>query len=267
LVIHQRAFLCSYLWVMSEDEIAGLLNTKYEQFHTSAFIDDDPVCIPHLFSMSQDIEIAGFFAATFAWGQRVTIINKCRELMELMDMSPYDFVINHTTGDLERFEHFKHRTFQFTDLKYFLKRLQEHYTANDSLESLFAKGTTMKERLTEFEKRFTASEGFEKRTGKHVATPARKSTCKRLNMYLRWMVRKDAIGVDFGIWNSISMAELQCPLDVHVERVGRALGLIKRKQRDWETVEELTNSLRKFDVNDPVKYDYALFGLGIMDKF
>lgn len=248
-------------------QIADLLNEKYEAFHTSAFIDDDPICIPHLFTKKQDVEIAGFFAATFAWGQRVTIINKCRELLGLMDMAPYDFIMQCKEADLVAFERFKHRTFKFTDLKYFIKRLQVHYGKHDSLETLFTHGATAKERLSHFESDFTSLPSFEKRTGKHIATPARKSTCKRLNMYLRWMVRKDAIGVDFGIWNGISSAELLCPLDVHVERVGRSLGLITRKQRDWETVEELTAALRKFDPKDPVKYDYALFGLGVMEKF
>lgn len=262
-------FFNGYLrhYMMDSDQIAALLNAKYEAFHTSAFVDDDPICIPHLFSAKQDIEIAGFFAATFAWGQRVTIINKCRELLERMDMAPFDFIKDATEADLQAFSTFKHRTFQFTDLQYFVKRLQAHYAQHDSLEVLFAKGHTAKERLTHFEKDFTSLSSFERRTGKHIATPARKSTCKRLNMYLRWMVRKDPVGVDLGIWDTISTAELQCPLDVHVERVGRSLGLIKRKQRDWETVEELTAALRKFDPQDPVKYDYALFGLGIMEKF
>lgn len=253
--------------MMESDQLAALLNEKYETFHTSAFVDDDPICIPHLFSKKQDIEIAGFFAATFAWGQRVTIINKCRELLERMDMAPFDFVQQHQPQDLKPFETFKHRTFQFTDLRYFLERLQMHYSKHPSLESLFSEGSTAKERLTHFEEDFTSLPSFEKRTGKHIATPARKSTCKRLNMYLRWMVRKDPMGVDLGIWDHMSSADLQCPLDVHVERVGRSLGLITRKQRDWETVEELTAALRKFDPQDPVKYDYALFGLGIMEKF
>lgn len=255
------------LTMLDTSQIAELLNEKYEAFHTSAFIDDDPICIPHLFTKKQDIEIAGFFAATFAWGQRVTIINKCRELLNLMDMAPFEFITQFTDSDLSVFKHFKHRTFQFTDLRYFVKRLQAHYLKNDSLETLFTQGDSTKERLSAFERDFTSLAEFEKRTGKHIATPARKSTCKRLNMYLRWMVRKDAIGVDFGIWNTIDTADLMCPLDVHVERVGRSLGLITRKQRDWQTVEELTLALKKFDSNDPVKYDYALFGLGVMEKF
>lgn len=252
---------------MTSEELHDLLEEKYLQFNTSAFIDDDPVCIPHKFSKKQDVEISAFFAATFAWGQRITIINKCNELFEMMDWAPHDFVLNHTESDLGRFGDFKHRTFNFIDLKYFLLRLKKHYQANGSLEILFLIGDNIKTKLTNFEKSFKDLPEFEPRTGKHLATPDRKSTCKRLNMFLRWMVRKDAIGVDFGIWNNISMAELHCPFDVHVERVGRALGLINRKQRDWQTVEELTQNLKKFDPQDPVKYDYALFGLGILEKF
>ena len=251
---------------MKQQELKALLEEKYRQFNTSAFIDDDPVCIPHEFSKKEDIEIAGFFAATFAWGQRITIINKCKELLSLMDWAPHDFILNHTDADLEKFSSFKHRTFNFIDLQFFISRLKHAYLNEGGLEVLFSKGNSAEERLTHFEKAFTNFNGFASRTGKHIATPARKSTCKRLNMYLRWMVRNDKGGVDFGIWKSISPAELMCPFDVHVERVSRHLGLLKRKQRDWQAVEELTNNLRKFDALDPVKYDYALFGIGILEK-
>ncbi|MFY0673867.1 MAG: TIGR02757 family protein [Bacteroidia bacterium] len=251
---------------MKHQELYELLERKYQQFNTSAFIDDDPVCIPHEFSQKEDIEIAGFFAATFAWGQRITIINKCKELMNLMDWAPHDFVLNHSNIDLERLTNFKHRTFNFVDLTFFIKRLKQAYLNEGGLETLFSKGNSAKERLTNFELAFKTYEGFETRTGKHIATPARKSTCKRLNMYLRWMVRDDKGGVDLGIWKRISPKELMCPFDVHVERVSRSLGLLKRKQRDWQAVEELTENLRKFDPEDPVKYDYALFGLGILEK-
>ncbi|MBI1184423.1 TIGR02757 family protein [bacterium] len=246
--------------------LGDLLNEKYLQFHTSAFIDDDPISVPHRFSKLQDIEIAAFFAAIFAWGQRKTIINKSMELMQRMDMSPHDFVLNSTEADLKSLDSFKHRTFQNTDLRYFLLRLQKHYQHHASLELMFSQGSSFRDRLVRFEQQFTNLPQFESRTAKHLATPARNSTCKRLCMFLRWMVRRDQLGVDFGLWNSIQTAELCMPLDVHVEKVGRALGLINRKQRDWQTVEELTNNLRKFDPLDPVKYDYALFGMGVLDS-
>lgn len=252
---------------MNRDDIKELLESKFNEFHNSSFVDDDPICIPHRFSRQQDIEIAGFFAATFAWGQRVTIINKCTELLELMDRAPFEFITQFEESDLKRFAFFKHRTFNFIDLSFFFRRLQAHYTAHDSLEQLFLNGTTTQERLTHFHDGFIDLNGFEKRTKKHIATPARKSTCKRLNMYLRWMVREDSGGVDFGLWKQFSPANLMCPLDVHVDRVARDLGLLQRKQNDWKTVEELTANLRDFDPKDPVKYDYALFGLGVIDKW
>ena len=247
--------------------VKELLDRKYEEFHNSSFVDDDPICIPHRFSKKQDIEIAGFFAATFAWGQRITIINKCTELLELMDMAPFEFITHFEESDLKRFVFFKHRTFNFIDLSFFSRRLKAHYTEHDSLEQLFLSGVTTQERLAHFHDAFIDLNGFEKRTKKHIATPARKSTCKRLNMYLRWMVRDDKGGVDFGLWKQFKPADLMCPLDVHVARVARDLGLLKRTQNDWRAVEELTDQLRKFDPEDPVKYDYALFGLGVIDKW
>ncbi|MGB0430260.1 MAG: TIGR02757 family protein [Bacteroidia bacterium] len=251
---------------MNHEAIFDLLETKYQQFNTSAFIDDDPVSIPHEFSKVEDIEIAGFFAATFAWGQRITIINKCKQLLTLMDWAPHDFIINHAQGDLDKLALFKHRTFNFIDLAFFIRRLKHAYQNQGGLRALFINGNTTQERLQNFEREFKNFDGFESRTGKHIATPARNSICKRLNMYLRWMVRKDAGGVDLGIWDTYNQADLQIPLDVHVERVSRQLGLLKRKQRDWQSVDELTANLRKFDPKDPVKYDYALFGIGILEK-
>lgn len=256
---------------LSHADLHDLLEVKYAEFNTTAFIDDDPVGIPHGYSKLQDIEIAAFFAATFAWGQRKIIINKCRELFELMDNSPYDFVLNHKPEDLTRLEHFKHRTFNTIDLFYFIKWLHWYYSKNSSLQTVFQEGfsrdMSVKSALTHFHESFFSLDESPNRTQKHVATPVRKSTCKRLNMFLRWMVRKDPYGVDFGLWNGIETSALMCPYDVHVDRVGRKLGLVSRKQSDWQTVEELTQNLRKFDPNDPVKYDFALFGLGVLEGF
>lgn len=248
--------------------VAELLDAKVAQYNQPDFIPFDPISIPHRFSVKQDIEIMGFWAAVLAWGQRKTIINKCLELAALMDNAPYDFVRNHHDSDLKPFLHFKHRTFNATDTLYFLHFFQEYYKVHDSLEFAFSShmepgDITIESALTGFHDFFTESENFPARTRKHIATPARKSSCKRLNMFLRWMVRKDDHGVDFGIWNTIRPSQLVCPCDVHVDRVARVLGLIKRPVTDWQTATELTASLRLLDPNDPVKYDFALFGLGI----
>jgi uncharacterized protein (TIGR02757 family) len=248
--------------------IADLLEEKAEQYNRPDFIPHDPVSIPHRFSKKQDIEIMGFWAAVLAWGQRKTIINKCLELSHLMDDAPYDFVLNHQENDLKQFLNFKHRTFNATDTLYFLHFFQEYYRHHDSLEFAFSQFMTSDEEniekgLVGFHDLFSDSENFPLRTRKHIATPVRKSSCKRLNMFLRWMVTKDDKGVDFGIWNSITPAQLVCPCDVHVDRVARLLGLIKRPVTDWQTAVELTQSLKLLNPNDPVKYDFALFGLGI----
>lgn len=210
----------------------------------------------------------GFWAAMLAWGQRKTIINKSLELAALMDNAPHDFILNHQESDLKRFLAFKHRTFNATDTLYFLHFFQDFYRKNDSLENAFivqnqAAQPTIEQSLIAFNVRFCSLEYFPSRTRKHIATPARKSTCKRLNMFLRWMVRQDDRGVDFGIWQKISPAQLVMPCDVHVDRVARHLGLIQRRQTDWQTALELTAALRELDAEDPVKYDFALFGLGI----
>ncbi len=210
----------------------------------------------------------GFWAAVLAWGQRKTIINKSLELVALMDAAPYDFVLNHQESDLKRVLTFKHRTFNATDTLYFLHFFQDFYKKNDSLEDAFLVQnqevqSTTEQSLIAFHHLFCGLEYFPPRTRKHIATPARKSTCKRLNMFLRWMVRQDDQGVDFGIWQKISPAQLVMPCDVHVDRVARHLGLIQRKQTDWQTALELTAALRELDAKDPVKYDFALFGLGI----
>lgn len=253
-------------------QIIDLLNAKYEQFNQPNFIPDDPISIPHQFSQKQDIEIMGFFAATLAWGQRKTIINKCDELVELMDKSPFDFIKNHQESDLKRFLAFKHRTFNATDTLYFIEFFKNHYAKFNSLEDAFiinhsVENQDVKAGLINFQEYFFSIEDYPERTRKHIATPARNSTCKRINMFLRWMVRKDDRGVDFGIWNRILPSQLVCPCDVHVDRVGRKLGLIQRQQTDWTTAAELTQNLKILDPSDPVKYDFALFGLGVEKYF
>lgn len=248
--------------------LVNFLNTKVEEYNQPAFIKDDPICIPHLFTKKQDIEIAGFFAATFAWGNRTTIINKSKELMQLMNMQPYEFVLHHSDNDLKSLLNFKHRTFNATDLLYFIEFFKFHYTNTKSLETAFTKwGNDVEQMLTGFHHYFFSLEHVPNRTKKHVATPYKKSNCKRLNMFLRWMVRKDSKGVDFGIWKNISPAQLICPVDVHVARVAKRFGLIQRNQMDWNTAIELTNFLRTLDANDPVKYDFALFALGVIEKY
>ncbi|MEZ4902291.1 MAG: TIGR02757 family protein [Spirosomataceae bacterium] len=229
---------------------------------------NDPISIPHQFSRLQDIEIMGLWAAILAWGQRKTIINKCNELIRLMDGAPYDFIKNHQETDLKRFLNFKHRTFNATDTLYFIEFFKTHYQRHDSLETAFAMALTVddphiEKGLVSFHDLFFSLDDFPERTRKHIATPLRKSSCKRLNMFLRWMVRKDDKGVDFGLWKHISPAQLICPCDVHVDRVARKLGLIQRPTTDWQTALELTENLKLLDPNDPVKYDFALFGLGV----
>jgi uncharacterized protein (TIGR02757 family) len=249
-------------------QISKILDEAVFKFNNSEFIKSDPISIPHMFINKQDIEIAGLFAAIFAWGQRTTIINKCKELLERMNNEPYQFVINHTVNDIKQLNGFKHRTFNDTDLLYFIDFLHRWYHENESLETAFSKGMKRKDQTTEhalnhFQKIFFDSEYAPARTRKHVASPTQHSACKRLNMYLRWMVRKDNCGVDFGLWNEIKPNQLVCPLDVHVDRTARSLGLLHRKQVDWLAAIELTENLRKFDVKDPIKYDFALFGLSM----
>lgn len=287
------------------NELKEFLDVKFDQYNRPGFIENDPICIPHLFTKRQDIEIMGFWASILAWGQRKTIINKCKELIMLMDGSPYDFIINHQETDLKRFANFKHRTFNDTDTLYFIEFFKQHYLRSDTLETAFKTlrpnifreefieelkfsseyvetasapcylGELKNKRpesvielaLNSFRTYFFSLPDFPMRTKKHISSPSQKSTCKRLNMFLRWMVRKDDRGVDFGIWNSIKPSDLICPTDLHVERVARKLKLISRKHVDWLTATELTENLRKFDPLDPVKYDFALFGLGIEEHF
>lgn len=243
------------------------------EYNQPGFIANDPVCIPHQYQNKQDIEIAAFFAAILAWGQRKTIINKCNELIDRMDNSPYQFMLQHDDADLKRLLGFKHRTFNDTDLLYFVEFFKQHYSKSDSLEDAFlpnpdaeAGSFDGEQVLNYFRSYFFSLPDFPHRTKKHISSPMQKSTCKRLNMFLRWMVRDDNCGVDFGLWHKIKPSALICPCDVHVDRVARILGLISRKQTDWLTAVELTSRLREFDPEDPVKYDFALFGLGVEAK-
>jgi len=254
------------------NQLKDFLDSKVEQYNTPSFIKDDPICIPHLFTQKQDIEITALFASIFAWGNRTIIIKKCKELLQRMDNSPYDFVQNHDDSDLKRLLGFKHRTFNDTDLLYFIHFLHYHYLTNESLEIAFTKGMSNEDETTEnalnhFFKYFFSLEDAPARTKKHIASPNKNSTCKRLNMFLRWMVRTDNKGVDFGIWKNISPAQLVCPIDVHVGRVAYRFNLLKRNKIDWQAGIELTSYLRKLDSADPVKYDFALFGLGVIEKF
>ncbi len=254
-----------------DQDLKKHLNKCVKQFNQPDFIADDPIKIPHRFTKRQDIEIVAFWVSILAWGRRQTIINKAEELVQLMDGKPYEFILNHKEEDRKAFESFKHRTFNATDTLYFLEWLQQYYNSHDSLETAFSKHLGKKDENIEnaligFRNSFFSLPDFPKRTTKHIASPARNSSCKRLNMFLRWMVRKDNKGVDFGLWDTIKPSQLCIPLDVHVERVARRYKLITRKQRDWKTVVELTQNLKKYDPKDPVKYDFALFGLGVLEQ-
>lgn len=280
------------------DDLKSFLDFKVAQYNRPDFIADDPIAIPHQYSLKQDVEIAGFFAAVLAWGQRKTIISKCNELLLRMDKRPYEFMLNHGDEDLKGLLGFKHRTFNDTDLLYFVSFFKHHYSTSKSLETAFlpqqtfnpdylaevsgaeiklastacmldelnVKTFTAEQALNHFRAYFFSLPDFPRRTIKHISSPLQKSTCKRLNMFLRWMVRKDNCGVDFGVWTNIPASALVCPCDVHVDRMGRKLGLIKRKQTDWLTAVELTENLKQFDPNDPVRYDFALFGMGVESK-
>ena len=253
------------------ERLRNFLDAKVTLYNKPFFIEKDPICIPHSFSKKQDIEIAGLFAAVLAWGNRTTIINNCRKLMGWMDNKPHDFILHHKDTDLKPFVHFAHRTFNATDLLYFISLLHYHYRRYDSLEDAFVPGKqykedTVAEVLVHFHHYFFSIEHPE-RTKKHIATPERNSACKRLNMYLRWMVRKDNAGVDFGIWKKIKPYQLICPLDVHVARVAERLGLLDNIKSNWNNALHLTEQLSILNPKDPAIYDYALFGLGMGERF
>lgn len=254
---------------MSRSELKEFLDFKVSQYNQPQFIDSDPISIPHRYSLKEDIEIAGFLVATISWGNRKSIINNGNHLMDLLDNSPYDFIINHKTKDLNRFNGFVHRTFNSTDLKYFIKSLKNIYLKHGGMEKIFSMNSThdsLQPAIHQFKQVFFELP-HEIRTTKHVSDPLNGSAAKRINMLLRWLIRKDNNGVDFGIWNSISPDILSCPLDVHSGNVARKLGLLSRIQNDSKAVEELDNILRLIDKNDPVKYDFALFGLGAFENF
>jgi len=250
------------------NDLKAFLDEQAGKYNTLDFIESDPISIPHIFSRKEDIEIAGLFSAVLAWGQRKTILSKMNELLLRMDKAPFDFVTNHSVQDLKNLEGFVHRTFNDTDLLYFISFLKELYLKEGGLESAFFPQKDNRQdavfhALTGFRSLFVSSDYFPKRTGKHISRPQSGSACKRLNMFLRWMVRKDDAGVDFGIWNSIKPAQLICPCDVHVERQARILGLVSRPKPDWTMAIELTERLKQFDPEDPVRYDFALFGMGV----
>jgi uncharacterized protein (TIGR02757 family) len=248
-------------------ELKEFLEEKTVQYNRPSFIEHDPVSIPHHFSRKEDIEIAGFLAATIAWGQRPVIIRNANKLMELMDLAPYEFVLSASPEELKRLGKFVHRTFNGVDAKFFIMALRNIYKKHGGMENVFAGNfSSAQHSIIHFRETFLSLK-HDKRSDKHISDPASNSSAKRINMFLRWMVRQDNAGVDFGIWKSISPALLHIPLDVHVGNVARKLGLLERKQSDWKAVEELTGKLRGLDENDPVKYDFALFGLGIFEGF
>ena len=254
----------------ADRKIKKELDTKVDLYNQPGFIKDDPICIPHLFLKKQDIEISGFFAAIFSWGNRTTIINKSKELMQLMDNAPHAFCMNAGSQQLKKLLHFKHRTFNATDLLYFIEFFKFHYSNNTTLETAFTRGlnkkdTTVENGLIGFYEYFFSLPHIPERTRKHIASPNKNSSCKRLNMFLRWMVRNNTTGVDFGLWKTISPSQLVCPIDVHVARVARRFNILQRKPVDWQAALELTGYLRTLDAKDPVKYDFALFGTGVME--
>ena len=255
---------------MRQDELKEFLESKVIQYNQPSFIESDPIQIPHAFTKKEDIEIASFLTATIAWGQRQTIINNAWLWMKLMDNAPADFIKNFTENDLDRFMSFKHRTFNSDDCIYFLKALKNIYANYSDMETLFYEGfypnKSLADAIIHFRKVFFTFPGIA-RTQKHIPDITRGASAKRLNLFLRWMVRKDKQGVDFGIWNSIPASALYLPLDVHSGNTARKLNLLLRKSNDWKAVEEVTTMLRRLDLNDPVKYDYALFGLGIFEGF
>tara|TARA_R110000868_G_scaffold147041_3_gene368197 strand:+ start:827 stop:1591 length:765 start_codon:yes stop_codon:yes gene_type:complete len=254
---------------LNKKDLKDFLDTKVEQYNNPKFIESDPIQIPHQFNRKEDIEISGFLTATIAWGNRKSIINNANKLMDLLDNAPYDFVLNHQETDLEKLLPFVHRTFNGDDCIQFIKSLQHIYNNHNGLEGVFAEYAekhSMQKSISKFKSTFFEIEHLQ-RTQKHVSDPLRNSAAKRINMFLRWMVRNDNTGVDFGIWKSINPSQLSCPLDVHSGNVARKLGLLKRKQNDAKALNELDTSLRKLDPNDPVKYDFALFGLGVFEGF
>ncbi|MES2761468.1 MAG: TIGR02757 family protein [Bacteroidota bacterium] len=252
------------------NEVKALLDEKYFLFNNTSFIETDPISIPHQFSKKEDIEVAALLVATIAWGQRISIINNGNKLMKLMNNEPHDFILNFSKKDALRFEGFVHRTFNSGDCVFFLNSLKHIYTNHNGLENAFSKNVKddpdVKNAITNFRDLFLITTHLQ-RSEKHISNPSAKSSAKRLCMFLRWMVRKDKHGVDFGIWKSIKPSQLCLPLDLHTGNVSRKLGLLTRTQNDWQAVEEITSVLRGFDKKDPIKYDFSLFGLGAFEGF
>jgi uncharacterized protein (TIGR02757 family) len=253
---------------IGKSDMKEFLDEKVELYNKPSFIESDPISIPHQFTKKQDIEIAGFLAATIAWGNRKMILRNANRMMEILDHSPFEFIMNSSNNEMEMIKSFVHRTFNSTDLIYFLKALKHIYRYKGGLETIFTTHKTsdsLQPAIHEFHKIFFELP-HEKRTERHVSDPFKGSAAKKLNMFLRWMVRKDKFGVDFGIWDKINPSMLYIPLDLHSGNTARRLGLLSRKMNDWKAVEELTEILREFDPTDPVKYDFALFGLGVNEK-
>jgi uncharacterized protein (TIGR02757 family) len=254
---------------LNKAETKDFLESKVTQYNNPKFIESDPIQIPHQFSIKEDIEISGFLTATIAWGNRKSIINNAKRLVELLDNSPYDFILNHEASDLEKLQPFVHRTFNGDDSIQFIKCLKNIYLNHNGLEAVFTKHAekdSLQTSISNFKRTFFDMDHL-KRTQKHISDPLKNSAAKRINMFLRWMVRNDTTGVDFGIWNSLYPSQLSCPLDVHSGNVARKLGLLKRKQNDGKALFELDTALRNLDITDPVKYDFALFGLGVFEGF
>ncbi|MCT4629840.1 TIGR02757 family protein [Winogradskyella sp.] len=254
---------------LNTSELKTFLDEKVHLYNNPKFIESDPIQVPHQFSKKEDIEIAGFLTATIAWGNRKSIIKNANRMMQFLDHSPYEFITQHKTTDLERLQPFVHRTFNGNDFIQFIKSLQHIYKAHNGLEAVFtqhARPGSLQKSIHEFKNVFFEIPHLE-RSKKHVSDPLKKSAAKRINMYLRWMVRNDNADVDFGIWKNLSPSQLSCPLDVHSGNVARKLGLLNRKQNDAKALAELDNNLRQLDPNDPVKYDFALFGLGVFEGF
>lgn len=250
------------------ENIYELLNQKVKQYNNSQFIESDPISIPHMFTKKEDIEISGFLTSVISWGRRPAILKSARKLMELMDNSPYDFLMNSEDIEFKRFEGFVYRTFNTDDCLFLITALRNIYQRSSSLESIanqsFKNNNKIIDVIIGLREAILQTPHL-KRSEKHLANPLNGSAAKRMNMYLRWMIRKDDAGVDFGIWKDIPQSHLMCPLDIHSGNVARKLGLLNRKQNDWKAVEELTAKLRAFDKDDPVIYDYALFGVGVFE--
>lgn len=250
-------------------ELKGFLDEKVTQYNNPRFIESDPISIPHAYTLKEDIEIAGFLAAIISWGNRTSILKSAKRMLAPMGSSPYDFIINHREHHLKKFDGFVHRTFNLTDLLTFIQGLKHLYKSEQGLEGIFVthqSADSLQPAIHELKREFFTLPHLE-RSRKHLSDPLAGSAAKRINMFLRWMVRRDTAGVDFGIWDKLSPSILSCPLDVHSGNVARKLGLLHRKQNDARAVQELDEILRQLDPDDPVKYDFALFGLGVFEKF